>query len=113
MYVGYSVFYILGTLLAMQIPFVGFQAIKSSEHLASHGVFIFLQCFYFLNWVKKFIGQEGMKLLTQLTVIGLVVVVAIGYIYLILTVNQFRVELNAKQMFKIKYRVKPNGAAEA
>lgn len=42
-YVGYSVFYILGTLLAMQIPFVGFQAIHSSEHMASHGVFIFLQ----------------------------------------------------------------------
>jgi asparagine N-glycosylation enzyme membrane subunit Stt3 len=43
LYVAYSVFYVLGTLLAMQIPFVGFQAISSSEHLASHGVFIFLQ----------------------------------------------------------------------
>ena len=41
--VGYCVFYILGTLLAMQIPFVGFGAIHSSEHMASHGVFLFLQ----------------------------------------------------------------------
>lgn len=43
LYVSYSIFYVAGTLFAMQIPFVGFQAIYSSEHLASHGVFIFLQ----------------------------------------------------------------------
>ena len=41
-YVAYSVFYIIGTFYAMLIPFVGFQAIHSSEHMASHGVFIFL-----------------------------------------------------------------------
>ena len=54
-YVGYNIFYILGTLLAMQIPFVGFQAIHSSEHMASHGVFIFLQVilFYFFVIVMK------------------------------------------------------------
>lgn len=43
LYTSYSIFYVAGTLFAMQIPFVGFQAIFSSEHLASHGVFIFLQ----------------------------------------------------------------------
>lgn len=42
LYVAYSVFYIIGTFYAMLIPFVGFQAIHSSEHMASHGVFIFL-----------------------------------------------------------------------
>ena len=46
-YVAYSIFYVIGTLLAMQIPFVGFQAMHSSEHLASHGVFIFLQVYFF------------------------------------------------------------------
>lgn len=42
-YVVYSVFYILGTLLCLNIPFVNFQAVTSSEHMASHGVFFFMQ----------------------------------------------------------------------
>jgi len=48
-FVAYSTFYIMGTFLAIQIPFVGFQAIHSSEHLASHVVFIFLQVKIILN----------------------------------------------------------------
>ena len=51
-YVSYSIFYILGTLLALQIPFVGFQAISSSEHMLSHGTFIFLQVRTLLAWLK-------------------------------------------------------------
>eukprot|EP00918_Siedleckia_nematoides_P064012 GHVU01139245.1.p1 GENE.GHVU01139245.1~~GHVU01139245.1.p1 ORF type:complete len:689 (+),score=133.13 GHVU01139245.1:274-2340(+) len=39
-YVAYCVWYVLGTLLCMNIPFVGFNAVRSSEHLASHAVFI-------------------------------------------------------------------------
>lgn len=41
-YVAYNIFYIISTLTAMQIPFVGFNAIFSSEHMASHGIFILL-----------------------------------------------------------------------
>ncbi len=36
-YVAYSVFYIVGTVLCLNIPFVNFQAVTSSEHMASHG----------------------------------------------------------------------------
>lgn len=35
--VSYSVFYIVGLLLSMQIPFVGFQPIRTSEHMAAAG----------------------------------------------------------------------------
>ncbi|CAF1930282.1 unnamed protein product [Brassica oleracea] len=41
--------YILGMLLAMQIRFVGFQHVQSGEHMA---VFLLMQVFYFLDWVK-------------------------------------------------------------
>ncbi|CAN7046528.1 unnamed protein product [Brassica oleracea var. botrytis] len=41
--------YILGMLLAMQIRFVGFQHVQSREHMA---VFLLMQVFYFLDWVK-------------------------------------------------------------
>ena len=41
-FTSYTVFYIMGTLLCMQVPFVMFGALKSSEHFLSHGVFILL-----------------------------------------------------------------------
>ena len=34
-YVAYNTFFIIGLLCSMQIPFVGFQLIKTSEHMAS------------------------------------------------------------------------------
>lgn len=43
---AYSTFFITGLILSMQIPFVGFQPIKTSEHMASAGV---AQLFNFLG----------------------------------------------------------------
>lgn len=37
LFVSYSVFYIVGLLMSMQIPFVGFQPIRTSEHMAASG----------------------------------------------------------------------------
>lgn len=54
---AYNIFYILGTLLAMQIPFVQFLALTSSEHMASHGVFIIVQLYRLIVFVKKYIGK--------------------------------------------------------
>lgn len=51
-YVAYSVFYVLGTVLAMLIPFVSFNAIKSSEHLASHLVFIIMNVYVVTEYVR-------------------------------------------------------------
>jgi len=45
-YVAYCTFYILGTLLAMQVPFVGFNVIEKAECIGSHGVFAGLQGTY-------------------------------------------------------------------
>ncbi|VDP92120.1 unnamed protein product [Echinostoma caproni] len=42
-YVAYTVFFILGLLMSMQVPFVGFQPLKTSEHMASLGVFALIQ----------------------------------------------------------------------
>lgn len=32
-YIAYSTLYCVGTILSMQIPFVGFQPVQSSEHM--------------------------------------------------------------------------------
>ena len=33
MYVAYSTVYVIGTILSMQISFVGFQPVQTSEHM--------------------------------------------------------------------------------
>lgn len=43
LYVAYSSFYLLGTLMSMQIPFVSFIPVSSPEHLLSFLVFMLLQ----------------------------------------------------------------------
>jgi dolichyl-diphosphooligosaccharide--protein glycosyltransferase len=42
-FAAFNVFYILGQLMAMQIPFVGLQPIRTSEHMAAAGIFGLLQ----------------------------------------------------------------------
>lgn len=37
LFTSYTTFYVLGLLLSMQIPFVGFQPIRTSEHMAASG----------------------------------------------------------------------------
>lgn len=37
LYVSYSSFYAVGTLASMQVPFVGFQPVRTSEHMAALG----------------------------------------------------------------------------
>jgi dolichyl-diphosphooligosaccharide--protein glycosyltransferase len=42
-YVAYSTFYPLATLGAMQVPFIGFNAVLKGENAGSHGVIVLLQ----------------------------------------------------------------------
>lgn len=43
MFSAYTTFYVLGQVMAMQVPFVGFQPVKTSEHMAAAGIFGLLQ----------------------------------------------------------------------
>ena len=65
-YVAYSVFYVLGTVMAMLIPFVSFAAVKSSEHLASHCVFWVMNIFVTVEYVRKHLQEEQFAALTRL-----------------------------------------------
>jgi dolichyl-diphosphooligosaccharide--protein glycosyltransferase len=58
LYVAYSTFYIVGTLLSMQIRFVGFQAVQSSEHMGALVVFLFLQCYCFVQWIRYLVPRD-------------------------------------------------------
>lgn len=61
LYVSYTTFYCIGQLMAMNIPFVGFQPIKTSEHMASAGVFALLQAYAFLDYVRTRLGEKDSK----------------------------------------------------
>lgn len=50
LYVAYSSWYAVGTLASMQVPFVGFQPVRTSEHMAALGKqFPFVVIEYILN----------------------------------------------------------------
>eukprot|EP01105_Mastigella_eilhardi_P007214 TRINITY_DN18724_c0_g1_i1.p1 TRINITY_DN18724_c0_g1~~TRINITY_DN18724_c0_g1_i1.p1 ORF type:complete len:736 (-),score=222.48 TRINITY_DN18724_c0_g1_i1:65-2242(-) len=88
LYVAYSSVYVLGTLLSMQIPFVGFQPVQSSEHMAALGMFVALQLYAGMLWVKSKLSEANYRrfLTTTLATGGallaavLVVASATGYI---------------------------------
>ncbi|KAL2756894.1 glycosyltransferase family 66 protein [Sodiomyces alcalophilus JCM 7366] len=52
LYVSYTTWYALGTLASMQIPFVGFLPIRTSEHMPALGMFGFLQLLAFIDYVR-------------------------------------------------------------
>eukprot|EP01114_Cavostelium_apophysatum_P001029 TRINITY_DN1088_c0_g1_i2.p1 TRINITY_DN1088_c0_g1~~TRINITY_DN1088_c0_g1_i2.p1 ORF type:complete len:728 (-),score=169.38 TRINITY_DN1088_c0_g1_i2:51-2234(-) len=79
LYVAYCIFYILGTLLAMQITFVGFAAIQSSEHFASLGMFGLLQIYNFLNWIRSHLSPKSFQnfRIYSIGIIGAVLAIAL------------------------------------
>lgn len=76
LYIAYSVFYTLGSLMAMQVPFVGFNVIKQAECAGSHGVFVLLQVYSFVIWLRKYISAAAFRRLVIFGAGGIVVSVA-------------------------------------
>ncbi|KAF1801309.1 glycosyltransferase family 66 protein [Mucor lusitanicus] len=64
-YVSYSTFYILGTLMSMQIPFVGFQPTRTSEHMAALGVFGLCQIMGFVNLMRSHLQTKQFQILLK------------------------------------------------
>lgn len=58
---SYSTFYILGLILSMQIPFVGFQPIRTSEHMAASGVFALILAVGALSYMQSILSKADYK----------------------------------------------------
>ncbi|XP_061110929.1 dolichyl-diphosphooligosaccharide--protein glycosyltransferase subunit STT3B isoform X1 [Conger conger] len=84
-YIAYSTFYIVGLVLSMQIPFVGFQPIRTSEHMAAAGVFALLQAYAFLQYLKDRLTKQEFQTLFFLGVSLAAGVVFLTVIYLTYT----------------------------
>src|SRR5690606_7157238 len=83
LYIAYCTFYTLGTLLSMQITFVGFQAVQSSEHMAALGIFGLLQIHGGLNWFRSKLTEESYKKFFKISILfvlsSLAVALAVGF----------------------------------
>ncbi|KZV81719.1 STT3 subunit of Oligosaccharyl transferase, partial [Exidia glandulosa HHB12029] len=73
LYVAYSSWYAIGTLASMQVPFVGFQPVRTSEHMAALGVFGLLQLVAFADLVRSHVPSKQFQSLlrTSVVVVGL------------------------------------------
>ncbi|KAH8025605.1 hypothetical protein HPB51_010666 [Rhipicephalus microplus] len=88
-YTAYSTLYVLGTLLSMQISFVGFQPVQSSEHMAALGVFGLCQLHAFVDYVRSKLPKEHFELLFRTVVVATATVtLAVGGVLTILGISE-------------------------
>ncbi|SPN97181.1 probable oligosaccharyltransferase [Cephalotrichum gorgonifer] len=77
LYVSYTTWYALGTVASMQIPFVGFLPVKTSEHMPALGIFGLVQLVGFAYFLRSAIsGRQFQSVL--LLLVGAVFVVALS-----------------------------------
>jgi len=84
-YIAYSTVYTLGTLLSMQISFVGFQPVQTSEHMLALGVFGLCQILSFVEYLRANMSKENFNLLFKTLVIVISSIIAIGLAVLTLS----------------------------
>ena len=82
LYIAYSVFYTLGSLMAMTVPFVGFNVVNQAECAASHGVFILVQIYAFVSYLFTSMDAKIIRSLFTTLAFMLVAAVAFGLISL-------------------------------
>lgn len=78
---SYTTFYILGLLFSMQIPFVGFQPIRTSEHMAAMGVFVLLLAVGVLKHLQTILSKTEFK---RLFIVGALVAAAVVFLAVVL-----------------------------
>ena len=79
-YVAYTTFFILGLVLSMQIPFVGFQPVRTSEHMAAAGVFLLLNAYAALKYIQSYMTKSEFRHFFILAVVASAGVVFLGVV---------------------------------
>jgi len=84
-YIAYSTVYTLGTLLSMQISFVGFQPVQTSEHMLALGVFGLCQIMAFVEYLRANMTVENFNLLFKSLVLLIAGIIGTGLAVLTLS----------------------------
>jgi dolichyl-diphosphooligosaccharide---protein glycosyltransferase len=95
LYVAYNTFYVVGTLLSMQIRFVGFNAVQTPEHLGAFGTFGILNLYCVASWVRSFAGTQTfnafVRWLAAIVVALVSVVIVLGAITGVFNISSGRI----------------------
>merc|ERR1719322_2262823 len=84
-YIAYSTVYCIGTLLSMQISFVGFQPVQTSEHMLSLGVFGLCQIMSFIAYLQSSMSKEHFEALFRFLFLIVLAIISIGLAVLTLS----------------------------
>uniref|UniRef100_A0A182N1A4 Dolichyl-diphosphooligosaccharide--protein glycosyltransferase subunit STT3A n=1 Tax=Anopheles dirus TaxID=7168 RepID=A0A182N1A4_9DIPT len=76
-YIAYSTLYTIGTILSMQISFVGFQPVQSSEHMLAFGVFGLCQLHAFVDYVRSAVPRDHFDTLFQALIVTIASIAAL------------------------------------
>jgi len=82
LYVAYSSWYAIGTLASMQVPFVGFQPVSTSEHMGALGVFGLLQIVAFAQLVRTHVSSQQFQKLLRGGVVGIGILGFFAFVFL-------------------------------
>jgi dolichyl-diphosphooligosaccharide---protein glycosyltransferase len=80
LYISYTTWYALGTLASMQVPFVGFLPIRSSDHMSALGIFGLIQLVGFIEFLR---GQLPSKQFQTLLVGAVFAIFAVSFLGLV------------------------------
>ncbi|GAB4823675.1 hypothetical protein N2152v2_010721 [Parachlorella kessleri] len=86
LYVAYAPFVVLGALAAMNIPVIGFNAVRQSEHFASFFVFGILHVALAIQYIKgqlsprAYAGAKRLVLTAGAAIVSVVLVLVLGYV---------------------------------
>lgn len=78
-YTAFSTVYCIGTILSMQISFVGFQPVQSSEHMLAFGTFGLCQIHAFVDYVRSKLSKEQFDVLFRFMVMT-ILSIAVGFV---------------------------------
>ncbi|KAH8781804.1 glycosyltransferase family 66 protein [Hyaloscypha finlandica] len=85
LYVAYCTWFAIGTLASMQIPFVGFLPIRSSEHMSALGIFGLLQLVGFVDFIRAGVPSRQFKTLVTGFAVSVFFVALAGLVLLTIT----------------------------
>lgn len=69
-YIAYSILYCIGTMLSMQISFVGFQPVQSSEHMLALGVFGLCQLHSLVDYLRSKLSSADFDVLFRSMIVA-------------------------------------------
>jgi dolichyl-diphosphooligosaccharide--protein glycosyltransferase len=85
LHVAYCTYYVLGNLMAMQVPFVGFNVLLQAECASSHGIFVMVNGFSLMVWFRNKVSARQAKFLLRLAFVTVVGLTAFAILAVILT----------------------------